>query len=692
MGTITNTSYPNPTRYPSQSYIDRRKQGVGAMYYLKRVSSTVLGVWNSDDNGASWSDLGINFTRANMVETSGIFVGLDGHIHILYRVYEGGSDKVYYRRRVSGSATWDAEKKLLDATAASSGLVYSGMDLVVLLDAATGINYMIAAVGANNGTNSGVVLSAATIAADGTVKLKSSLITGKAAWYNSSGRQTPSIDFRHTGDGKTSSSNPSLWVSWGRSNVYCVQLPWVAGPSWSGPSSPVTIYTVSPNQDYTTGRYNAVMDRFAVSVYNASTVVVIERRAGNYWYYLRTTPTHPAGVVKHQCLAVHSVSGDYRVFAVGTSDNRVYQCDYSQKTGTYTAWQLTLALDTLTLNNFGARRNTFGTGAYELLTTIDGGAAPYNVVFTKGASVTAPKTPVLATPASGAAADVTIGLPFAWSFVDDDPADSQSAYALKRQIGGGAAQWWQAGTATWVGSETFNTSGTNAVTLSTGWGTDADDTHSYSVAVKDQTPLASGYSVPVQVIPSTKSDPVITTPLNFDVLAFANLTIVYTVGSQSARRIKLKQSGVTRYDSGWVTTDTTTFAVPYSLVTGASYTIELTTRNSEGLTSNTITVGITTSFVPPPQPVSVTLTPDSTLGVITIAVVNGTPTGVEPEITGQDLYRRVIGQSGDGVKVASAILKDGTYSDFTAASDIGYEYRFALLGTNGTIAYTIWTS
>ena len=688
MATITTTTVLDSLVYPSESLIDRRNSDSG-LYFLKRTSSTQVELFRSTDNGASWSNLSSSITRTNLQETSGIFIDADGHLHLLYRVYESGADKVYYRRRNASSGSWETERLIVSATAGSAGAVYTGMAIVAFKQSST--YYIFAAIGQKNGTNSGVVLCASTINSAGTWALNNALITNNRDWLNApDGIIHPSLDFRHTGNGKSPETGAALWLCWGRTTLYCVKLPWVSGPSWFGPFATVTIASGLTAQDYSMGRQNGYGDKFNVAYPNGSAVSVSERNIDNSGGSTRTTGAHPQGTVRYLTLSNSATNNNYRVFAVGTTTDDLYYNDFTASSNTWGGWNLVSGTDIVGTvpNNFTARRNNYGNGQYDLV--IAGGTTPYTLTHTSSTAASAPNTPSITAPENGAAKDVNQSLTISWTFTDDDPLDSQLSYALKRVIGA-STTYWNNGTTTWQGSEVFNTSGTSSKTFSSGWGSDSDAPHNYSVKVKDQAGLASpAYSSAVQVIPSAQANPTLTSPGAS--VTTPTLTASWTVASQSAYRAILESASVVIYDSGWVSSAATSIVLPTNLQDGVSYTFKLTTRNTEGLDSTQISQAFTVSLTPPPVPTSVTLTPNSEEGGIYVTIDNAVPSGGQPDFASQDIYRRNVGDTSNGVRIASAIAEDATFFDFTVASGVDYEYRVLVRGVNQTTIYSSWIS
>jgi hypothetical protein len=683
MGTISTTTVLDSLRYPSESQIDRYT--TGTLYFLKRVDATTCQLFESTNNGGSWV-ADASFTRANLQEVSGIFIDGDNNISVAYRVYEGGEDAIYYRRIKSSDANWRSELKVASATAGSAGAVYTGCSVIDFKLGST--IYVFFAIGTRNGTNSGVTLFAATINSSDTFTVKNTLIDGYRQWLNGpDGVVHPALDFKHTGNAKSVGSGPALWVAWGRGTLYAIKASWQSGPTWYGPWTPTTIKTGLTNQDYNVGRYNGYGDKFNAAYADGSTVVVVERKVDDSGGTSRTTPAHPQGAVTQVAISNSATSNSYRVFAIGTTNSTLCYIDWSASGASWGSWTQVSATPVVGTapNNFSVRRNNYGNGQYDL--TFAGGTTPYTLTHTSSTAASAPRTPVITAPNNGSAVDVAQSLTLSWTFTDDDPLDTQKDVAIRRNIGG-VIRYFNAGTSTWQTTEVFNATGTTSRVFAAGWGATSDASHYYAVKVRDQSNLSSGYSADVQVIPTAVANPTITSPGAS--VTTPTVSPTWTVASQSAYRAELLLSGVSVYDSGWVTSSATTVAIPVQLTNAGSYTFKLTTRNAQGLTSSTVQQAFTATFTPPHVLTSMTLTPNENDGGIYIVIANGTPSGGEPALASQTIYRRKVGESGSGVVIATGIGNNGSYFDFTVASETEYEYSALLVGVNGATRQSAW--
>lgn len=145
------------------------------------------------------------------------------------------------------------------------------------------------------------------------------------------------------------------------------------------------------------------------------------------------------------------------------------------------------------------------------------------------------------------------------------------------------------------------------------------------------------------------------------------------------------------YDSGWVSSTALTATPPTVLGNNTAWNVSLRTRNLEGLASEWATNGFTVVFVAPATPTLVA-SPNTAGGYISVAITNPTPGGGQPVLASQDLYRRVVGGTDSGVRVAAGLSSGATYADWRAVSGIAYEYRCLALGVNGTTTFSAWTS
>lgn len=673
MATVSsNTLTSTLLDYPGHSTIARDDTN-GDLYALVRLETAAgLTIRKTNSAAASWSGWS-PMTRANIAEWSSLVVDRNKFAHFVYRVNESSEDRVYYRRCDLRSGLMSAE--LLVASGSNggvSGAWFQGVDLAVVRH--NNGAYAIAVAMANTiGTSKyGVYLCGVSITSDGVIYKNNGIINGQRSWYvngTAPGRTAPTIETEGTADANVSGTptTPALWVSWGRTKLYCVKLGWLGtSRGWNGPATFQTIDSSIPASDAIAAMWDG--SRFIMAVPDTdlpNCVAVYQRNQANNTTTTLITPTHTTGNIRACGMSYEVGSGDLRVYAVGTSTSVLYYVDYVRGTGTWGVWG-TVTTDALTgPTQFSLKKGGTGRNARHDIIYATGAASPWTVQHVQQAPAFLPNTTVwnMSVP-SGAAWDINAGLPLTWTFSDKDPNDTQGSYAVRRQIGAGSFAWWRASDSTWQASETFNTATTNGVTIPAVWGADADLPHQYWVKARDSTALApTNYSDPYAVIASVKANPTIGVPAAAAVITQATLPMTWTVSQQTQYRIVLRLSGIQVYDSGWVTSTDTAVTPNYTLVDGGSYQVDLTTKNLEGLASTTQTRSFTVDYTEPTVPALV-CTPNTAAGWITVAVTNPAPAGSQPAIATQEIYRRV-------VTATNTVTNSGMAGNVTGWTNLG---------------------
>jgi hypothetical protein len=673
-----------------------------------RTASTTYGVFKSTDGGGTWTARA-TFTRSNLAEWSSFVTDSLGGAYLAYRVDDGSTSRLFYRRFLDNQNAWESEFQCSGTNGSGDPTgFWQGVDVAVKRNDSKGSIYVVVAGACTTGTTQYGVVAHVVVLQYGTFRLVNSLIKGNRSFTTfgiPSGRSGVSIDIEHNGDGYTVGSSPNIWMTFGRQKRWLVKMSW-NGDGWTGPSTAILIESSVPASDYAPGRWDGV--RFlmaAVSSVSNTWVDVFDRNQANTGTILIPTTAHPQGAVRAYTVSYDQTTRNIRVFAVGTANSTLYSTDWIRASSTWTAWTQVSA-DTITstspavVDEFGVRRGgTAGSARHDLLYTT-GSGSPWTVKNVALQAAYAPNTPTWVTSSqpysNGSAADVGASLTLDWTFTDSDPTDSQAAYVLRRQIGAGSFSYWNAGSSSWGASEVFNTSATSAVTLSSGWGADSDANHSYSVKVRDQTGLDSGYSAAMVLTPSAKVNPTITSPTAAQVINANNVTVTWTVAAQKQFRVVLltNPGGVVTHDSGFVSDPSaTSYEVPVTFADNTGWTVQLTTTNTEGLASTTQTRNFTIDYVEPATP-TLAVTAYTNLGLIRVVVTNPTPAGGQPAVAHQDLYRRPVGSvsTEPGVRVAEGLPSNTSADDWRVPARVNVEYRTVTYGVNGTQVASAWTA
>lgn len=161
--------------------------------------------------------------------------------------------------------------------------------------------------------------------------------------------------------------------------------------------------------------------------------------------------------------------------------------------------------------------------------------------------------------------------------------------------------------------------------------------------------------------------------------------IAWSVAStvqQDYRVVVLRNdTAATILDTGWVTSVATTYNIT-GMISDVEHTIQVTVRNAALVVSATGTRLITPSFSTPEQP-TISVVNNDAGGYITVAVTNPTPTGDKPEVTGNQILRR-LADTTDAYVAVGTCDPDGSYADYAVASGTLYEYVARGVAPTGT--------
>lgn len=669
MPTVTTTTAGSGSAFgfPNQ-VVMQRAPDTGHLWLAFRTTDTQISLYRSIDAGGSWQSQG-SFTRSGLFELADMRVDQAGdHLHLVFLVNESSLDKVMYRRidiRTGTASLTPGEMTIATGGNGGTGRDYFYSASIYPYKNPDGTFAILIFTMFHQTAYSGLTIFGVSIKNDtalttygnnGIIKTTRTYRIGG----DDSGGLTCSVDVEHNGDGYTT-TKPNVWAAFQIfDKAYALKLTWQGYKSgWSSPTSAPLVGSSRSGVRDLPARWDG--KRFVVTSLNPgdnTKVDVFERDAGNTKNVVkRTSPTHPnpSPGINANAVNYNHVTQDVRLFAAGTSPGPVYYVDFIRQTGVWGAWTQVDA-SSVVAAEWGVRNSTYGTSQYDMY-RVTGASSPWTVSTISVGVNFAPTAPTWVVGAAGtvitngAAADVSQSLTFDWNHNDPNTADTQSQYALKRTIGGGSPQWWRTSDSTWQAVETFNTSATTAVTLTSGqWvggGGAADPAHVYQVATKDSGGLTSPYSSNLGVVPSTRVDPTLTAPVGGSTLNTGLVAATWTITEQSAYRVTVTNTatGVVAHDSGWQTDPgasptVLSCTVPTLLPDGFAGQLTLQSRNAEGLASLVRTASFTVDFVEPVAPLITGLTAAPSSGGNLVTVTQSAPTGTQPVTQQVDLWRR----------------------------------------------------
>lgn len=665
MPTVTTTTTSGGFAYPEASCMDRSPT-TGELWLAVRTTTTTVALYKSSDNGVSWGTQG-SFTRSGLYDIGEFRIDQAGdHIHMAILVNESSLDKIYYKRIDirSGSASYGGELLVSQGSAATARDFWSSASLIAYKNPDGSYSCVIGG-SFHSVSFSGVFFYTVSIKNDAGFTTYNNLnLVSPTRQYRLTNDDTTgitvSMDIEHNGDG-TTSATPNIWASFQIHNyAYTLKLTWQGYKTgWKSPAVAVITASGRTSTRDVAARWDGTrFVQLSTNPSDTTKIDVFERNSANTANAAtRITPSHPQGVVTVHMLSYNHATKDIRVFGVGTSTAVLYYVDFTRATGLWGSWTIANATAPLA-SEWGVRRSTYGTNQYDVYME-SGGGSPWTITAYVLAVNFAPTAPTWVTgtagtvETNGAAFDVSVSLLLDWDFHDPNATDTQGSFALSRQIGAAAVQYFRTSDNTWQVAEVQNTSGTTSRTLTTGqWlggGGASDPAHVYKVKTWDAAGTPSVYSSGLSVIPSTRVDPTLTAPAPAAILNTGIVNATWTVSEQGSYRVTVTNTATTAlvYDSGWLTDPTPltpsvlAWAVPTILPDGFAGSLTLQTKNAEGLSSVLRTVAFTVDFVEPVAPL-ITVVGAPTLGGIQATLTQAAATGTQPATIRRSLYHRTV--------------------------------------------------
>ncbi|MCL6454375.1 MAG: hypothetical protein K6T78_12255 [Alicyclobacillus sp.] len=275
--------------------------------------------------------------------------------------------------------------------------------------------------------------------------------------------------------------------------------------------------------------------------------------------------------------------------------------------------------------------------------------------------------------------DATTAQTLTWQFSDPDAGDSQSAYQL--QILDTAA-----GTNVVDTGKVASTASSYALaanTLTNGkqyqWRVTTWDSSG------EQGPWSSYSTFTCAAAPTVT----LTTPSSGGSVSTSSITAQWSYSdpasnAQQSFQVQLLASddATVLWDSGTVNGTGNQMTVQYTLANTTTYHLRVRATSSKGITSAWADNSFTTSFTPPAQ-AGVTVYANSGSARVEITINNPTPSGTQPTVSYNDLYRRNSGTS-SWTRIATQLPPSVTYNDYATASGQAYDYKVTSYGSNGT--------
>jgi hypothetical protein len=201
----------------SQTKLDRCQNGVRWMMYWDGTSTTSTSMrFRYSSDGTTWNDPGTSSffgfagTATSYTPNGSFFIDLDDYAHVVYR--DRSNSFIYYRRGTPNAGrtawTWSAATLVSNL---STTIDYP--DIVAHREGTGWKAHIVFSRPDGSAFDDRMLYCQVTITSGGSISAAS--VESRGGDYQVNAHKFPSIDFNHTGDGKTvAGGTPHLYVAW----------------------------------------------------------------------------------------------------------------------------------------------------------------------------------------------------------------------------------------------------------------------------------------------------------------------------------------------------------------------------------------------------------------------------------------------------------------------------------------------
>lgn len=274
----------------------------------------------------------------------------------------------------------------------------------------------------------------------------------------------------------------------------------------------------------------------------------------------------------------------------------------------------------------------------------------------------APNSPTLGAVASF---DAMLAKFFTWTFSDPNALDGSTAYQLLIVRTSDSVQVYDSGKVTSTSSQHT----LPASTLVNG------TAYQWRVRTYDKNDAVGPYAPQGAFSTVAGGSVAITSPAtdNLAGINTSSLAISWTVTGvvQTKYRLRLVRTsdGVQISDTGFLTSTATTATV-VGMATGVEYRVEVTAQDALAASTSVGIRLITPNYSSPEAP---TFSLTQSVSYVLVSVVNPAPTGSNPDVTLNQIYRRKAGDL-SFVHVGD-VGYNGSYQDYAVTSNVSYDYQ-----------------
>jgi hypothetical protein len=477
--------------------------------------------YKSANNGSTWaysgaSDLLLGQNRG----FPSIHIDAEGNAHVSFLKYDANPQVLVYSRGTlngsynNGSLDTFWQWQTLNISPAG-GRVWNDSDVIAFRNGTGWVAFITYALGQSS---TGAQVARVNITNKGVLSLASN---GMGPSTGLEAAQQGSIEFAHTGNGKTASASPHLFLgtaSIGSSagiRIYRATYSSTGGGTWTW-GTPLTLATGTVPNGTFCGVYDGSRYMFAYAIGTTISLYEWDGVAGSAT--ARTPPAAPGGIgnVIGLTLACDPVTTDLYLMFHDATDGDIRWSKFTRTALTWSAWSV-----------FASRSSSATDGQVNLPrhpttnTLVALFSIPVNTtnipIYSSvlATFVRTPNPPTLLTPVSGSKQNFASGGTFTWDYNELAPGDFEIAFIFKR-VNGGTTEYWNQGTQAWqstvvANAENYNTP--NQITFPAGKWTNGV-TYTWTVQSASANNDYSAFASPATFTPSAAPVVVVTAPID----------------------------------------------------------------------------------------------------------------------------------------------------------------------------------
>ena len=648
---ITTTGSATATAYSNQRKVARTSNGV--LWTIWDDNTKYAKLYYSTDDGATWTaapQLELTSGTPGGEPTLSFFIDADDYAHVIY--VNPNSLYLTYRRGTPNAArtawTWSTALQL------QSNPEFAYPDLIAHREGTGWVVHYVMSYAVSGGDS--VFYNRITISSTGGLTHSSAENqTIGASTYQNTNHKWPSIDFHHTGDGKTvAGGTPHIYVAWSAGTYGAGKGIRFRKATYSGGSWTWNAEREIDSTRYYSGLMNCMFDGTRVVIagqlWNGTTnsLMLYERDVADTTTTTRTLIANQnadlSTILQSGSSTYDSNNGDvYFAGADRTGSTNARKINTRKWTRSTTTLEPIVTIDSTGAEDPYVSFKRGGSNTRAEFIYIDGSASPYNITYHSILLNQPPNAPSGLSPANNLVIDRDATQRFSWNFSDPDAGDTQSNADIRYRV---------AGTSTWT--NVLSVGGVNSYHDFPA-GTFAAGDYEWQVRTYDAQGVVGPYSASAFfTAASTPATPAITDPVNGQTIPTETYTVRWSASVQTHYQVRTVADNAGSPDATTVYEDTDIV----SSTTARSRTMAFATNNraehvqvriqANGLWSAWASVAVTVSFTPPQNP-RLTATPNDALGTVDIDA------DIPPDPPGLPTFTRASTAHLDGAQVASGV-------------------------------------